>query len=218
MDLFTRLQPLFIFFIVISLPQISKGAFYEYVDKNGIKHFTEYQGDIPEKHFDNAVMHKDKYDYMSEEEKKESAIENEKRRKEDEATVRQKRKRTPVVIHNNQVRVPVTLKYNGNTVTTTLLLDTGANSTVIHASVAEQLNLKIKARGYARTAGGGTIKTSLAELDSIHVGPKSIIDPEIFVVKYHGPPGETHGLLGLDFLKNFKHTIDFNNDYINWIN
>ncbi len=218
MKLSNRILQLLLFLVTISLPQISGSAFYEYVDKNGVRHFTDYQGDIPENSFEKAVEHKDRYDYMSDDEKKKAIIEEEEKRKKDEKIKTAGRSKTRVIIQNNQVRVPVTLRYNGNYVTTTLLLDTGANSTVIHESVALQLDLDIKARGYAQTAGGGTVRTSIAELDSIQVGPKTIQDPDILIMKYNGSPGATHGLLGLDFLKHFRHTIDFRNNYINWIN
>ena len=213
-----KIVPLILFIIIISMPQISGSAFYEYVDENGTRHFTDYQGDIPENTYNKAVEHKDKYDYMSGEDKKKALKEAELQRSTDEKNQQRRRQKTRVVIQNNQIHVPVTIKANGNSVTTILLLDTGANSTVIHDSVARQLDLKTISRGYARTAGGGVISTSMTALDSIHVGPKTRHDTNILVMEYKGPPGKIHGLLGMDFLKHFKYSIDVQNNYINWIN
>ena len=155
---------------------------------------------------------------MSDEDKKKALKEAKLQRSTDEKQKQQRRQKTRVVIQNNQIHVPVTIKANGNSITTILLLDTGANSTVIHESVARHLDLNTISNGYARTAGGGVISTSMIALDSIHVGPKTLHDKNILVMEYKGPPGKIHGLLGMDFLKHFKYSIDVQNNYINWIN
>lgn len=208
--------------------------YYQYVDEKGVKHFTEDKGLIPDHSNDDIIEFNDKYDYMSDEEKaaakKTELLEAEKLKRRRQAELekyrekarlqekiaRLKKTRTGVTISNNQILVPVTLKYKGNTVTTTLLLDTGANTTVIYDSVAATLEIDSGKEGYARVAGGAVVKARRVKMASINVGPKSLTNKTIFVLDLEGPADRFNGLLGLDFLSNFQHTIDYDNSYINW--
>ncbi len=229
------------FLFLITVPFHAECKYYQYVDEKGVKHFTEDKGLIPDNSLDDTIEYKDRYDYMSEEEiaaaKKKEVIEAEKQKilrqaalkryrkkaalQEAKAALQEKLKkikksRTKVIISNNQILVPVTLEYKGNTVTTTLLLDTGATSTVINDSVAAQLNIDSGKAGLARVAGGGIIKTKQIKVAAIKVGPKSLSDKTIFVMDHQGPAQRHNGLLGLDFIRYFNHTIDYKKQYIDW--
>ncbi len=227
----------FIFFLII-IPHQVHSKLYQYVDENGVKHFTEDKGLIPDLSHKNTIEYSDKYDYMSDDEKK-TAKEKERiveeqfkaRRQAELRAYRQKallqeqlqakkerlrKTRTKVNITNNQILIPVTLNYENNVVTTILLLDTGANRTVINDSVAAQLEVSGGEKSRARVAGGGIINTKHIKLKSIKVGPKELKSKTIMVMDHEGTAERFNGLLGLDFLSNFKHTIDYEKQYINW--
>lgn len=229
---------IYFIFVLALYPHHAYSKYYQYVDENGVKHFTEDKGKIPDHSQDSTVEYTDKFDYMSDDEKKaarekeklEAEKEKAKRKAELEAyrqrdilreklaakKERLKKTRTRVHISNNQILVPVTLNFENNVVTTTLLLDTGANTTVINDSVAAQLKINGGEKSLARVAGGGIIKTRTIKLKSIKVGPKKLTSKTIMVMGYEGSSERYKGLLGLDFLSHFKHTIDYDKHYINW--
>ena len=63
-----------IFFLIFALllvffPLSAGSEFYEYVDENGVKTFTNDQGTIPPSQADDVKIHKERYDDLSEEER-----------------------------------------------------------------------------------------------------------------------------------------------------
>lgn len=227
-------------FLLLSTSDI-QSEFYEYVDENGIRTFTDDPGIIPESKLEDINVHKEPYDNLSEEErqKKLEAEKNEimaiqKEREEErlrrermnlikelekEEALRQKKKetmKTPVKINNNQVLVPVTIGYLDNTVSITLLLDTGANITTINNNAAKQLQLDNGIYSSAQVANGQSVETSVSEVKFIQVGPKTISSPRIAVVPFVGKQRNFDGLLGMDFLRHFGYDIDFINKHIIW--
>lgn len=218
----------------------SNGEFYEFVDENGIRTFTDDPGIIPESKHDEVRVHKELYDTLSDEEREKRqakeqaeilAIQKEQeqyrqrherlimiQRLEEEKAQREKKleaRRTPVKISNNQILVPVTLTYLNNSVETTLLLDTGANITTISESIAQKLSINHGIKSSAKVANGQIVKTSLAEINSIKVGPKAIKTPRVAIVPFVGKR-DFDGLLGLDFLRHFGYDIDYGNSLIQW--
>lgn len=230
----------FIYLLVILTfyPLLSYSKYYQYVDENGVKHFTEDKGMIPDHSRETTVEYTDKYDHMSDDEKKaakrKEELEAERLRARRQAELEAYRKRdrlreklaaekkrlmktrTKVHISNNQILVPVTLNYENNVITTTLLLDTGANTTVINDSVAAQLKINGGETSFARVAGGGIIQSKMIKVKSIQVGPKKLSSQTIMVMAHQGSAERFNGLLGLDFLSRFNHTIDYDKHYINW--
>ena len=188
------------------------GEFYEYVDENGVKTYTDSQADIPPSRADDVQIHKEPYDDLPEEERRRmieaEAIrieENRRRQAEEREKYREDKrlrdlekeaaekkqvmaeKTTPVVINkDNQVLVPVSLGYLGKSVQANLLLDTGANVTTIHDNIAEQLGISGGRRGSLIVAGGDKIKARQLAIDSITVGPKTVDDLRITVLIFTG--------------------------------
>ena len=64
--------------------------------------------------------------------------------------------------------------------------------------------------------GGGMVKIKLSQIGSIEVGTKKLLKPTIMIMGQKGPAGKFEGLLGLDFLKHFDYSIDYENQYITW--
>lgn len=124
---------------------------------------------------------------------------------------------TRITMAGNHVLVPVTLSHNDKSVETTLVLDTGASSTLITNEVARRLNINLRRAGMAKlqVADGRVAHAWHVKLDKVTVGPKSKSDLDVVIIQ-SGKDFPFEGLLGMDFLRNFKHSIDFSNQVINW--
>lgn len=125
---------------------------------------------------------------------------------------------TPVVINKNKVFVPVVLGYADREIETRLLFDTGAGSLVLHSDAARQLGIEdaSAARGFG--VGGMEIETLTTRLAYVRVGPHQKTDLRVDIIDYQGPPDpDYNGLLGMNFLKGLRYTIDFDKQVIVWL-
>jgi len=233
---------LILFCGVFVIPAQVRSEFYKYIDKDGKIFYVDDLGKVPPEYQDQIQVYKDKYDYLPEDQRStardedreaEVEIELEHRQKlerelfetearEQEEKVRQAQENfnqkliTKVTIEGNRVFVPVTLNNNGIEVETLLLLDTGASQTVIHRSVADQLNIVTLRKGQSQVAGGGTIQTDVGKLSYIKVGPIKLIDPHVLIISHEGAMVKNKGLLGMNFLRNVQYQIDFKKQEIKW--
>jgi len=85
---------LLVFFFAFFLPPRDlHGEFYEYVDKDGIRHFVDSMDRIPFEYKDRVVVYQEKYDNLPEEEKirmiERDRLDNERRREEEEKKYRE---------------------------------------------------------------------------------------------------------------------------------
>lgn len=93
------------------------------------------------------------------------------------------------------------------------VVDTGATFTCIHEPLADSLDLPEQTGGVGFGAGiGGSGRVRLVRVDSLRVGATSAFDLTACAI----PLGElqqagldAEGLLGLNFLKSFRVTFDF---------
>ncbi len=124
---------------------------------------------------------------------------------------------TSVIIKGNKVFVPVTLTYGDNEVQTTLLFDTGAGSIVLHQKVADELGIDEFEPSRGVGVGGVQITTQKTQLSSVAVGPHKKENLRADIVEFRGPEeAEYNGLLGMNFIRGLKYTIDFENQTIQW--
>ena len=227
-----------VFVFTLTMPQNSISEFYQYINEEGVKCYTDDPSHISEIDDENIKIHKEKYDGLDEEEKKKLKDKEEKeilelKQKTREALnlyekreqikdarkameKRAKKLATPVKISMNRILVPVTIGYSGREITTILLLDTGASITAFDNSIAEQLKINTGKKSAVRVAGGGVLKTKMVNIEYIKVGPKTYESPTIMVLNNKGPTQHFHGLLGQDFLSNFSYTIDYSKSLILW--
>jgi clan AA aspartic protease (TIGR02281 family) len=125
---------------------------------------------------------------------------------------------TKVKIIGNQVLVPVTLGYGDKTVQALLLLDTGATNTTISPEIAAKLNISLDQtkKAIGQVVGGGLLEAKRTRLSYIKVGPHTKTDIDIDIIEHRGLAANFDGLLGMNFLRNFRYHIDFDNQTINW--
>lgn len=222
---------LFLLLFFIMNPTISHAEFYKYVDENGQVHFVDDINKIPAQHRYDLNRYKEKYDDLKPEEKSQKLAEDHRRVEElrtKEAAEKAKRQReldkeellkhleTKVIINGNQILVPVTMWVGYNKVNTLLLLDTGATVVVLHKKIADQVNLTPIQKGKIRVAGGNVIDSYRGRLSRFVVGPYKVENIGVTVIEYQGPKIGYSGLLGMNFLRNVKYTIDYQNQVIRW--
>ena len=118
----------------------------------------------------------------------------------------------------NQALVPVRLSYRNTTVDAWLLLDTGATVTVISSSLADRLGIhpgNTESR-LSQVADGRVVSTLRTRVDYLAVGPKLKYNAEVAIMPSGGPAMGFDGLLGMNFLGEFRYHVDVNSQTIEW--
>jgi predicted aspartyl protease len=193
---------------------------YKYVDESGRKIFVGSLSQVPEKY-------KDQIEVQSPSGMVSNVTEFSKNTQKAATSIRQlmserqlskalSQLETPVVIHRNQVLVPVTVTYHGYSAQVTMLMDTGASSTVFHDDALARLEPQQTEAGYARVAGGGIVRLSQIEFDVIEIGPYKAKKARSLVIKNKQPNSGFDGLLGMDFLINVDYELDKQRSVIIW--
>ena len=93
----------------------------------------------------------------------------------------------------------------------TLMVDTGANVTILSKAIAERADVTVPADARllpVRVAGGGTISVPFVPLKSLAIGAATVEDLDVGV--YDVLPGARRidGLVGGDFLRHFRVALD----------
>ena len=148
-------------------------------------------------------------------EKEEQTRKLEKKRADREAFL--KNFETKVILHGIHVLVPCTLGYSGKEVETFLLLDTGCTVTSLHDDVAKKLRLKGERKIKTKIANGKIIKTKIAKLNYIKIGPYTVDDFYVSIIPYKGPKSRDQGLLGMNFLAGRDYKVDYVRGVIRWM-
>ncbi len=203
---------LFLFLFISPIPS-SMGQIYKWVDDEGTVHMTDNPGNIPEKYRNQAQ--KRTFDTPSEPEVEQEWKDGRGNTKTIRASQNLKHFEISYEAFEGSARriiIPVTL--NG-TVTADLLLDTGSPGLLLSPKLADRLGLiKEEDGNLIVMAGGigGTVPAMLAVVDTINVGeatsefiPAIITDVE---------SGSYEGLVGMDFLSDYKINIDTDREIV----
>jgi len=163
-------------------------GFYRYTDEGGIIHLVDNRDGIPTKYQNQTKVY------------------------------RETGAATPVRIVNNQVFVPVSMRNGSHEVQATLLLDTGCTETIISEELAARLAIDpTRTRpNTARVADGRMVPISRAVIDRLTAGPKSKGPLEVSIMASVGPRETADGLLGMNFLRDFRYQIDMSGRQIHW--
>jgi len=211
--------PTAIAMITLLFSQNSYGEFYQYRNAEGIICFTDDLSKVPDEEVEKKKVYYDQFDQRPITEETAPAEEEMTRQERNgsrKAGAESEASSTKFSFIENKILVRVTIGSRRKSTTATLLLDTGASTTVIHESLARRLGLRNRMIGQASIAGGQTIETGITMADFISLGPKRLDSPTLTVIPYSGGRTRHEGLLGMDFLKHFPHTIDTKNRRILW--
>jgi predicted aspartyl protease len=178
----------FVLLIITWIASTVSGEIYQYEDDMGTVHFVEDPGKIPKKYLKKQKVHEGSMDYSG-------------------SVMR-------VAIVSNRVLVPVTLAYRGREVTARFVLDTGASTCTISPALAARLHVNPEdgVRGLAQGVGGGVYEVRQATLDYLVVGPNRKYDVDATIIE----SAQADGLLGMNFLRELRYHIDFQNSSIKW--
>ena len=114
----------------------------------------------------------------------------------------------PIQIDNDAIFVNATINSEESA---TLLLDTGASSTILTPSVAKLLGINPRKEAPKRTLsliGGKTIRVPFVHVSEIRVGDAIVNNLLVGVSTTGFNVSSIDGILGLDFLKHFTVTVD----------
>ncbi|WP_300672609.1 retropepsin-like aspartic protease [Desulfoluna sp.] len=195
------------------------GEFYQYRNEDGVICFTDDLSKVPEEGVKKTKVYYDQFDKPPQQDPaglKEEEMTKQERERKDQPVADVQPTATRFTFADNKILVQVNIGNNSRSTTAILLLDTGASTTVIHEALAQRIGLRNLAMGQASIAGGHTISTGITTADFISLGPKRLENPTLTVIPYYGGHTQHEGLLGMDFLKNFPHTIDTKNRRILW--
>ncbi|HWO42446.1 MAG TPA: TIGR02281 family clan AA aspartic protease [Candidatus Eisenbacteria bacterium] len=177
---------------VLAATSPSRAAeFYRWTDQNGVVHFTDNLHNIPEKQRPGAKRIRGKETPREPETAKPAAP-----------------SKVSVPFEKNGSIVIVDARVNGKA-SAKLIVDTGASYTMISSAMARELG--IEADPGRRTVpfhtANGIIQAPLADLESVAVGG---VEVKNLTAAIHDalPNTRVAGLLGLNFLSNFRMDID----------
>ena len=206
-----------IFIFTLGLVAVSPalGDFYKWTDKNGVTHYGETP---PAQHRQDAVQYKEIGKAKTNRLQIPATMQV---APADPASGGKQGKAgafaaTPVLVEQNAVFVPVTFTSNfGKVTTANMLLDTGANITVIHADLAHRAGAEVQWGGTVRVAGGGMLSAGMASFNQLTVGPYTTRKVKVAVIRNRGDR-KHDGLLGNDFLKQVAFQVDYRGKRIIW--
>ncbi|MGK2907611.1 MAG: aspartyl protease family protein [Desulfuromonadales bacterium] len=209
--------------IFLIMPLASLAGIYKYRDANGRLNFVDDTSKVPPQFRDNLTSMTEATDspvvYDERDDGQQPAEATLSKQKEtDSAAVKKKLRKyqTPVEIRGNRVLVPVEVAMGNRVAQLSLLLDTGATTTVLHRGSLTGLDLPSGRSFKARVAGGATVNSERIRFRHIDIGPFHEEKVYAMVINLQGQELSFDGMLGMDFLKAHPYQIDFQNQLIIW--
>lgn len=176
--------------ICLCAGQLSAAEYYRWVDENGVVHFTDNMHNIPEKQRGSAGRIQAKESPKA------------------EPSPRSEATKASIPFEKQGQVVVIEAMLNGKT-PAKLIVDTGATFTMISAATAKELAIEPNesARRLPIQTANGVIQAPLTSLESINVGGVEMKNLPA-VIHDALPNSQVAGLLGLNFLSNFRMDID----------
>ncbi len=184
-----------------------QAAIYSWKDENGKTHFTDNPSKIPHKYRKKKGLKRHRELSPSQrvtpdiEEKKLEEISGESVDPDKKAD--SKKYEIPMKEENGQYRIDV--RFNGMLLED-MMVDTGANMTVLHISFFKQLGLQFKNTPFVPMGtAGGTVLTPISLMKKVEIGGAEVKNIPVFLSV------NVKGLLGTDVLNEFKWSFDREN-------
>lgn len=219
----TLCRTLTVCFVILAIPLAGAAEIFKYRDADGGLVFVDDESRIPAEYRDRSTSIAEAQDSLvvyapeaTEDTPAPAALSDEELEpltQEDKAASKHQ---TPVEIVGNRVLVPVEVAMGNRIAKVSLLLDTGATTTVLHRQSITNLDLPSGKRYRARVAGGGIVKSEKIRFRHINVGPFLIEKAHVMVINLTGQELPFDGMLGMDFLRSHPYQIDFENELITW--
>jgi len=170
---------------------LSAAEYYRWVDQNGVVHFTDNMHNVPEKQRTTA-----------------NRIQAKESPRAAEPANRGAATKVSIPFEKQGQVVVIEAMLNGKT-PAKLVVDTGATYTMISAATAKELDIDRSGneRRLSIQTANGTIQAPLTSLESINVGGMEMKNLTA-VIHDVVPNSQLAGLLGLNFLSNFRMDID----------
>ena len=172
------LRALLLCSLLLAVPLAGHAGIYKYRDANGRLNFVDDESRVPAEFRDNVTSMAEAEDslvvYDTLDNDKEAVAEAHAEQKNSDSRALKKlleKHQTPVVIKGNRVLVPVEVAMGNRVAKLSLLLDTGATSTVLHRESLSELHLPSGKMYKARVAGGGIVNSEKIRFSHIRVGP-----------------------------------------------